>query len=579
MRVKPNRIFIFALMAFIFIITAAFVRVPSNAASVTALTDNYEKTIDLKILGLVANSPGNFVLDRTPTRLEGAVMLIRLLGKEKQVKQGDYSHPFTDVPSWANNYVGYMYLNKLTKGTGNSRFGSRDPISARHFITLVLRSVGYDENKDFTPDTVMNKAKETGLLSEAEVSALNRSNSFLRKDMFAITYNALSIKVKGSSSTLLDKLVNTDGLIFKPAARALRLYTSDLAAELGNPEEYVKPLSRDGYVAENSEDMFKLLRKALYLLENNVSIDISGYNGSATDDFEDVFNRALKVVTDITGVKNFVDSWEWKYRSDSKSLKVYLTYRYTKNEYIMKKKNITDALNKARYIVAGKIAADMSDYTKEKILHDYIINNTRYDYENYLNHTLSDESFEEYGCLVLGRAVCEGYSEAMKLLCDLSGIECRIVTGETENNGQWESHSWNIVKIDGSYYHLDVTNDDPVIEDGANMLRYHYFNLTDSEMARENKWDKSTYPACTSSENSYYYKNNFIAESRSDFDRAVAETISERKSDIEFKVMDYSQARYSDILSTITKSGKVRKYSIMVNDKLGIIRIFNIKYF
>lgn len=574
MRVRQNKIFIFA---FILIVMTALLPVPSNAA--TAPANNNEKAIDLKILGLIANSPGNFELDRTPTRLEGAIMLIRLLGKEKQVKQEDYSHPFTDVPSWANNYVGYMYQNKLTKGTGSSRFGSRDPINARHFITFVLRSVGYEENKDFTPDTVMNKAKETGLLSEAEVSALNRSNSFLRKDMFAITYNALSIKIKGSSSTLLDKLVNTDGFIFKPAARALRLYTSDLAAELGNPEEYVKPLSRDGYIAENNEDMFKLLRKTLYLLENNVNIDISSYNGSATDDFEGVFNRAMKVVTDITGINNFVDLWEWKYRSDSKSLKVYLTYRYTKNECFIKKKNVTDALNRARYIVSGKITADMSDYAKEKILHDYIINNTRYDYENYLNHTLSDESFEEYGCLVLGTAVCEGYSEAMKLLCDLSGIECRIVTGETENNGQWESHSWNIVKIDGSYYHLDVTNDDPVFEDGTNMLRYHYFNLTDSEMARENRWDKSAYPACTSSKDGYYYNNNFIAESRSDFEQAVAETISRRKSDIEFKVMDYSQARYSDILSTVTKSGKVWKYSIMVNDKLGIIRIFNIKYF
>jgi hypothetical protein len=576
-----KRVSIFASMVFIFIVTAAFLPIRSDAASFIPLNDSYEKTIDLKILGLAANSPGNFELDRVPTRLEVAVMLIRLLGKEKQVKQGYYSHPFTDVPAWANNYVGYMYQNKLTKGIGGSRFGSTDLISARHFITFVLRSVGYEENKDFSQETVMNKAKELGLLSEAEASALNKSGLFLRGDMFAITYNALKIKIKGSSATLLDKLVNTDGFIFKPAARALGLYTSDLAAELGNPEDYGKPLTENGYVAENSEDMFRLLRRTLYLFEDTVSIDVSSYNGNATEDFEGAFNRALKAVTEITGISNFASSWKWNLRSDSQSLKVCLTYRYSKNEYNRKKRNVTAALNKARHIAAGNISADMSDYEKEKILHDYIVNNTRYDYKNYLNHTLSEESFEEYGCLVLGTAVCEGYSETMKMLCDLSGIECMIVTGETNNNGRWESHSWNIVKIDGSYYHLDVTNDDPITDNDDKILTYYYFNLSDDEMAHENRWDRSAYPECTSSKNGYYHRNGLVAENKREFDQAVAEAISSHKRVIELKVLDYSETRYSDISikNTIFKSGTVRKYNIMIHEKLGIIRIFNITYF
>ena len=317
MRVNLKRVSIFASMVFIFIVTAAFLPIRSDAASFIPLNDSYEKTIDLKILGLAANSPGNFELDRVPTRLEVAVMLIRLLGKEKQVKQGNYPHLFTDVPSWANNYVGYLYLNKLTNGIGGYRFGSRDPITARQFITLVLRSAGYEENQDFTPDTVFDKARETGLLSEAEVSALDKSDTFLRKDMFAISYNALSIRIKGTSLTLLDKLVN-DNSIFKPAAKALGLYTSDLAAELGNSEDYGKPLTENGYVAENSEDMFRLLRRTLYLFEDTVSIDISSYNGNATEDFEGAFNRALKAVTEITGVNNFASSWKWNLRPTAK---------------------------------------------------------------------------------------------------------------------------------------------------------------------------------------------------------------------------------------------------------------------
>ena len=316
-------------------------------------------------------------------------MLIRLLGKEKQVKQGNYSHPFTDVPAWANNYVGYMYMNKLIRGAGDSRFGSNDPITARQFITLVLRSAGYEENKDFSMDTVMNKAKETGLLSDAEISALNRSNVFLRRDMFSISHNALSIKIKGTSLTLLDKLVS-DNSIFKPAAKALKLYTSDLAAELGNPEKYGKPLTKNGYVAENSEDMFKLLRRTLYLFEDTVSIDTSIYNGKATDDFESVFNRALKAVAEITGVDSFVSSWKWNFRSGSQSLKVSLTYRYAKNEYNRKKKMQPTRSIKLAYCCRSYFGGYVR-LRERKILHDYIVNNTEYDYENYLNHTLSEE--------------------------------------------------------------------------------------------------------------------------------------------------------------------------------------------
>ncbi|MGE5614750.1 MAG: transglutaminase domain-containing protein [Bacillota bacterium] len=579
MKANIKKIAVFAFMAFTLIISVAFLPVPADAASAAVFNDSYEKTIDLKILGLVANSPGNFDLDRAPNRIEGAVMLIRLLGKEKQVKQGNYSHPFTDVPSWAKNYVGYMYENKLTKGVGNNRFGSYEPVTARQFVTFVLRSAGYEENRDFTFDKVMDKAKEISLLSEAEISALDKQGVFLRKEMFAISYGALSIKLKGTSLTLLDKLVS-DNFIFKPAAKALGLYTYDIAAELGNPEKYDKPLTKNGYVAENSEDLFRLLRRSLYLFEESVNIDISRYNGSATNDFEGALNRALQVVTEITGVNNFADSWKWSLRSDSPSLKVTLSYRYSKNEYNRRKKNVTEALNKARHIVAGSISADMSDFQKEKILHDYIVNNTRYDYENYLNNTLSDESFEEYGCLVLGVAVCQGYSEAMKLLCDLSGIECMIVGGETNNEGRWESHSWNIVKIDGSYYHLDVTNDDPIMADGSNVLKYDYFNLSDDEMAIENRWDRSKYPACRSLKGGYHHMNGLIAENKKEFEQKVAEAISNRKPAIELKVLDYSKTRYSDtsIRNTIIKSGAVSKYSIMIHNKLGVIRIFNITY-
>lgn len=563
----------------IFILILYFLMVlaplPVDAATTTS-SSNFEKAVDLKILGLFANSPDKFELNRAPTRLEGAIMLIRLLGKEQQVKQGQYTHPFRDVPAWADRYVGYMYESNLSNGVGDSKFGSDDKLSASQYITFVLRAFGYQDNKDFHYKQVLDKALSVGLISSSEKTSLESSSVFLRNDLVAISYNALSVKMKESSQTLLDKLINTDKAIFKPAAYALGLYTSDIKEQLEGITTFHLSTTSKGQVVKTNEDLYKVIGKCLYSYENKLNIDISNYNGKLSSDFDKVFNRAKDIVEDITGVHDFVRSWE--YLSENGSLKITFEYRYSKAVYNEKYYHVKAALNKARNVVAKLISKDMTDFEKEKLLHDYIINNTKYDYENYKKDTLPDESFEEYGCLVLGIAVCEGYSEAMKLMCDLSGIECIIVNGKSINNGTWEGHSWNIVRIDGAYYHIDVTNDDPVAEDGSNLLTYYYFNIPDNEMAKSNTWNKADYPACTTVKSSYYYKNNMVAGTKAAFDKAVQQALTQRRPIIELKVLDYTKGKYSNISDIVFKSDSVLKYRFTVNDEFGIIRIFNILY-
>lgn len=563
-------------LAVILILTAVILPVPSGAASYSY--SNYERAVDLKILGLLANSPDSFELGRAPTRVEGAVMLVRLLGMEKQAKKSSYTHPFSDVPAWADCYIGYMYHNNLTNGIGDSKFGSDTLLSAKQYTTFVLRSIGYYDKIDFDYDNALDKAIQTGLLGASEGASLKKTTTFLRNDLVGISYNALSAKLKASNLSLLDKLVNTDKTIFKPAARVLGLYTSDLKAEFEGVAAYKPAVTQYGSVVKSSNDMFLLLRKTLYSNEGQLKLDVRNYNGSAGDDFEEALTRAKAIVAEITGVSDFVSSW--KLLSYSRTLTLTLKYRYTKSDFNQRIENAKTAVNKARYTVARLITADMSEFDKEKKLHDYIVNNTRYDYQNYLKGTIPDESYEEYGCLVLGTAVCEGYSETMKLLCDLSSLECLIITGRAKNGSNWESHAWNLVRIDGAYYHLDATFDDPVSKDGTNTLVYYYFNLPDSEMARSTTWDKSGYPVCTSIENSYYHKNSMIADSRASFDKAVHEALELRRTMIELKVSDYSEVRYSNIsISDIVfKTAAVLKYSYSINEELGIIRIYNIQY-
>lgn len=77
----------------------------------------------------------------------------------------------------------------------------------------------------------------------------------------------------------------------------------------------------------------------------------------------------------------------------------------------------------------------MTEYEKELALHDYLIENCKYDRRSYENKEIPQESFNAYGALCLGTAVCEGYAEAMKLLLNRAGVECHIVTGVSKGSG------------------------------------------------------------------------------------------------------------------------------------------------
>jgi len=163
-----------------------------------------ELAIDLKALGLFKGvSDTNFDLNREPTRVEALVMLIRVLGKEAKALNSNYSHPFADVPAWADKYVGYAYENGLTKGTSSTTFGTENA-NSKMYITFVLRALGYSDTngEDFTYENPFILAKKSGVLPE-----FVNTNTFLRADVVTVSYTALSSKLKGSEQTLSEKLI------------------------------------------------------------------------------------------------------------------------------------------------------------------------------------------------------------------------------------------------------------------------------------------------------------------------------------------------------------------------------------
>ncbi len=110
-----------------------------------------------------------------------------------------------------------------------------------------------------------------------------------------------------------------------------------------------------------------------------------------------------------------------------------------------------------------------TDYEKVKAIHDYIINLATYD--------MTYQASTVYDILVNKTAVCEGYTLAAYRLFTDAGLDTRIITG----TGNGERHAWNIVKVNGKWYHIDLTWDDPVSASGKQILRYTYFLKNDRD--------------------------------------------------------------------------------------------------
>ena len=173
----------------------------------------------LKELGLVRGAARGMELYRGNTRAESITMLIRLLGEEKAALSGTHKHPFTDVDTWAQGYVGYAYRMGYTKGVSSTRYDGSSLTTAAQYLTFVLRSLGYSEDAgDFKYETAVSDAVRLGVIPQNFASELSKVE-FKRDHVMHISYLAMSARIKGGNMTLLEKLVDA-GAVKADAAEA-----------------------------------------------------------------------------------------------------------------------------------------------------------------------------------------------------------------------------------------------------------------------------------------------------------------------------------------------------------------------
>lgn len=189
----------------------------------SAFAANYTNCADsLHEMGLFQGTQNGYDLDRTPTRAEAAVMLVRLLGKEAEAKTLTYTAPFTDLKGWEKPYVQYLYSNGLASGTSRTTFNPTGKCTAQMYAVFLLRALGYSDTADFSYANAIETAREQGIY---DIGIINVQN-FLRDDAAAASYTVLSISPKNSEGTLLDQLVSENAITEADAKRYQSLFSS-----------------------------------------------------------------------------------------------------------------------------------------------------------------------------------------------------------------------------------------------------------------------------------------------------------------------------------------------------------------
>lgn len=248
---------------------------------------------------------------------------------------------------------------------------------------------------------------------------------------------------------------------------------------------------------------------ALNMLSGESDIYLGDFPESA--DSENISSALLEayIQNPLIGI---MDTADYDYKT--KTLQV---------SYLMGKKDMKnmqkESLTKAKEIVSSIIKEGMTDFEKEEAINRYLCENVTYNEKIYDyikddgtidNNAVTEfsNSFTPYGALLENEGVCESYAEAFLLLAREAGLEAIIVTGSMEG----VNHEWNRVKLDNSWYSLDVTNND------SELVPNGYFNLSDKLAANYLKEDgrflantKVEWLQAADNQYEYYTKNQWVA--------------------------------------------------------------------
>ena len=222
------------------------------------------------------------------------------------------------------------------------------------------------------------------------------------------------------------------------------------------------------FIPENKTDILNIY----YTIVNSGMSEFTFYCPSEYKSCLDDVNDLANDQNTISNINNFVHPYN--------SFKTLKTQTDTTGKVFIEIEKVYDnkmiiILNyKVDDIIKKNITNTMDIKTKIKKIHDYIINNTSYDKERSDNKVVNYKSDNAYGVLIENHGLCGGYTDAMMLFLEKFNVpNYKIAT---------ENHIWNYVNIDSEWLHLDLTWDDPISNDGNDVLDDSFFLITDNEL-------------------------------------------------------------------------------------------------
>jgi len=504
----------------------------SLSAGLTAQAAEYEpqftKAADiLYTLGLFKGTGTNedgtpiYALDRQATRIEGLVMLIRLLGEEDEALAFTGTCPFTDVPTWAEKYAGYAYEKGYTKGTSATTF-SDGPLYSNAFLTFVLRALGYnDAAGDFTYNNACWKAAELGIVGGGEY--LDQTKAIYRDSCAQIAFNALVTPKKGTEKFLVDHLV-TSGTVTRAALKESGLnstdnmYSPNLDLGMQDAAEWSREMNQRIQAIPAKDKQFYGLDENISWVAyptteaeflNNIycSLLLGDYTINCTHIYDFQTALRLNAVTNTESLfelgankpemfgayaNSEVRNGFWYedvnktgfFRStmDIDFFEASLTRDQISRHAEQAKKAAYEISNKLHR--SGTIKAGMTETEIAQVYYDYLsgMGVQAVDVETRADCMKYDTT---YACLVQKKANCLGRAAAFNVLLHIEGISSQGLLCHFHGVEEGDDHILNYVILDGQEYVCDWFNNVPIqtIEEAESQLEFYEYSLN---LARTN---------------------------------------------------------------------------------------------
>lgn len=456
------------LMPLLLVIVVLLCTAPAHAATVTGFSDVHESdyyadAVEWAEETGVTNGTGNgkFSPAASVTRADAMTMFWRAAGKPEPTSSVS---PFTDVTD-ANAYyykaVLWAVEQGITGGIGNNQFGRSYPVAYDQILAFLCRASGQEAGGSGWSAAAISWAKQNGLTDGLSFTA---TGSCPRSDVVYFLWKQLA-----EQQTMETPISLSD-------------------------EDGAKAAIINGF------------------LEQSGQIAVSSYNIESS-----VLLKLAEEIADQDG-KNPYNITTFTCTQEKGQCALFLQVSYLTQGSSSALETSEEIRTLAENVVKDVITPGMSDYETAKALHDWLVLNCKYDTRLYSGN-MPHDSYTAYGPLKCGTSVCAGYAKAYLALLEAAGMEAEYVTGDTTRG----YHARNIVKVDGAWYHVDTTWDDPT-PDKEGYVRYNYFLRSDAFMSKDHSnWNAGH--ACTSTKYDGTTLPNTTEQARLEAEKAEQERL------------------------------------------------------